>query len=170
MSNKVLDKKFYKYKIIDDVASLGDGTNMSGINLDKSKWKISENNIYELAKYIRTPSNLKGTVQVQEFNPTNGLIYYDSLKYVNDKPNLPIYTRHELGLMDRDELIEICRYYGIDPIHRTDKFLVKFIIEKQKEEEGFKNNVESSVDKKIEAFFIQDSEKPSKKRKQESTN
>lgn len=170
MSNKVLDKKYFKYKIIDDVANLGDGTNISGINIDKTKWRVSENNIYELARYIRTPSNLKGTVQVQEFNPATGYVYYDSLKYVTDKANLPIYTRHELGLMDREELVEICRYYGIDPVHRTDKFLVKFIIEKQKEEEGFRANIEVSVDKKIEAFFIQDSEKPSKKKKQESTN
>lgn len=172
MSNKVLDKKYFKYKIIDDVANLGDGTNISGINIDKTKWRVSENNIYELSRYIRTPSNLKGTVQVQEFNPATGYVYYDSLKYVVEKANLPIYSRDQLGLMDREELVELCRYYGIDTIHKTDKFLVKYIIDKQKEELSFKKDVEVLVDSKIEESFTDTEntesvkiEKSSKKKK-----
>lgn len=133
MTEKVYDRKYYRYKIIDDVPNMGDNCSVEKITLHKSKWSLSENYIYELTSYIRTPNNRKGIVQLQEFNPSNEFVYYDSIKYVTENVKLPIYTRDQLGLMDRDELVEICRYLGIDYIHKPDKYLVKFIVDKQKE-------------------------------------
>jgi hypothetical protein len=144
MTTKVYDRKYYRYKIIDDTVNMGDGTRVGNITLHKTKWTLSDNLMHELTEMIRTPSNLNGYIQVQEFNPSTDYVYYDSIKYVNEKLNFPLYTRDQLGLMDRDELIEICRYMGIEYIHKPDKILVKFIIEKQKQ-----NKLESLDEDKL---------------------
>jgi len=164
MSDKIYDRKYYRYKIIEDVANMGDNTAIGKITLHKTKWITSPNYMYELASYIRTPNNMQGTLQIQEFNPSNEHIYYDSIKYVTEKINLPEYTRDQLGLMDRDELIELCRYYGIDYIHKPDKYLVKFILEKQKER-VLENKEDVSLSNKIENEFKELNIKSVKKKK-----
>ena len=164
MTTKVYDRLYYRYKIIDDVQTIADNSAIGKITVHKSKWILSPNSMYELTPYIRTPSNLEGMLQVQEFNPANEFVYYDSIKYVTEKIDMPDYTRDQLGLMDREELIEICRYLGIDYIHKPDKYLVKFILEKQKDKK-IESKEEVSVSDKIKSEFIDPNLKINKKKK-----
>lgn len=161
---KVYDRLYYRYKIIEDVESVVESSAIGKITVHKSKWTLSPNSMYELTPYIRTPSNLDGILQVQEFNPANEFVYYDSIKYVTQTIDMPEYTRDQLGLMDREELIEICRYLGIDYIHKPDKYLVKFILEKQKDKK-IEIKEEVSVSNKINSEFKDPSLKINKKKK-----
>jgi hypothetical protein len=164
MTQKIYDRTYYRYKIIEDVPNMGDGTSINNITLHKSKWVMFSTQAHELIEFIRTPNNIKGYVQVQEFNPGDDSVSYDSIKYVSAKMDLPLpYTRDELGLMERSELVEICRYMGIDSSHKTDKYLVKFILDKQKEL-LIKNEDSENVDKLISKEF-ENSDKKVKKKK-----
>ena len=142
MSSTIYDRVCYRYKVIDDVVNVTNNCSVNGVSVYKDKWTIYINK-QDLDSQIRTPQNLTGIIQVQEFNPSTNEVYYDSIKYVTENPNFPEYSRMELSVMDRDELIEICRFYGIDYSHKVDKFLVKYILEKQKILFPNKNNVES---------------------------
>lgn len=142
MSSTIYDRVCYKYKLIDDVLGMSNDCNINSVLVRKDKWTTYMNK-QDLDSQIRTPQNPTGIIQVQEFNPSTNEIYYDSIKYVTQKPNFPEYSRMELSVMGRDELIEICRFYGIDYSHKVDKFLVKYILEKQKILFPNKNNVES---------------------------
>lgn len=124
----------HRYKIHPDFEL--ETFNLNGIALSKHSWYKSLKQMDSFASYIRSPQNLgnKGVLIYQTFNPANDKvefteIYYDSSLYLTNKPS--IYSRHQLGIMERPQLIEVFRYYGGDSSNKDEGALIKAIIKAQ---------------------------------------
>ena len=126
--------KCYQY-ILNEYAVDGKGKiipsmQMEGFNLDQKKWLSYHSRVFELEKYIRTKKNPKGMIDYREFRTDDEKVIYDSKSAFDEIPE-KIYSFEDLSLMEKRDIIGICRMYNISMIGKTTKKLIKDILDMQ---------------------------------------
>ena len=123
-----MNRTLTRYKINENEKA--ETKQIAGIKLTRN-WVDYENPLEALSPYIRTKARPHGIIDTQVYSINNQEVLIDSKKVFDSVEK--VYTRQELGLMLRDELIDICLVYGINPVNKADHFLAKMIIQKQNE-------------------------------------
>jgi len=100
---------------------------VDGTNLSQTEWLISRTRIDRLTKHVRSLNNPKGLVEMQEFDPFTGEVYATPAL----TPPTIIYTRDQLGVMTREELLEIAHKLDITTRGAQADMLVRKIIQEQ---------------------------------------
>ena len=106
---------------------------VGGVSLSTSAWVDLSNKREDLSCFVRTKSNPEGFLDFQIYDVTSKIPAFDS-KDIADR-EIKIYTREELSIMTRNELIELAQVYNIDPVNKTDVFLCRLILAQQSNHE-----------------------------------
>jgi len=128
MDTSITGQLRFRYKLNSN--SQSDTMQIAGINLTKS-YRDFDNKCEELNGYIRKKDRPEGVVDYQIYNVADKEAVLDS-KVIFDMID-KIYTREELSIMNRTELIDVCLVYNINPVNKPDSFLAKLILQKQVE-------------------------------------
>lgn len=107
--------KFYKCVI--------DSATPNGITLNKN-WKNFENSKHDKLKiYLRDFNNPNGMIDFEEFIPITGEIL-NSSDYIPFNGNLEsLYSYEDLLLLDKQQLINICKVYNLNYKNLTDQLI-----------------------------------------------
>ena len=129
-SNKTVK---HRYKLADTYSQSSAAFNK--IVLYKDHWVIFDDKKLELESFIKRANNVNGNILYERFLRQEGTgeisIVFSELEYINQKEDLPVYTKEVLAILDREELIQIGRHYSIDPINKPAHVLAKLILEAQ---------------------------------------
>lgn len=128
---------YFRYKLRDDGMAPATRMGVDGTNLSQTQWLVSKFKLDRLTKHVRSLNNPKGLVEMQEFDPFTNEVYATPAL----TPPTVIYTRDQLGVMTRDELLEIAHKLDIMTRGAQADMLVRKIIQEQqnymkKEEQG----------------------------------
>lgn len=123
----------------------GESCSFNGLVVTKTP-KDFDSKLEELDPYIRTKYNPTGMVDYQVINPYSNGSNFDS-KEIFEK-DLKIYSREEIALMNRDEIITICQIYNIPVVNMRTEILAKLILEKQIEAKKYIETVNKKDKKK----------------------
>ena len=124
--NKNAQKHF---KIKDDEKWEKFSTEIQGV-IVRSRWVMHRTKKSQLDAFIRTHENKDGLIDYQLFIPATGQIVEDPT--VKPKTPKSYYRSQDLLVMNREELIEVCKSLGISTKQRTNKVLIRDIMENNK--------------------------------------
>lgn len=119
----------YKYRLNSNWKD-SDSLKLEGVELTR-EWIFFSKKKDSISHHVKTKLNPNGIVDYEEVNPYTQGVYRSSVSEFDKK--LPIYTKDMLDVMKRDDLVEISRVYSIDPVRKTNDFLIKLIIDAQKQ-------------------------------------
>lgn len=118
----------YKYRLNEKCKE--SSRQIVGINLSKN-W-ISYGYKYEqLTPFIRTKFNEDGIVDFEEYDVESKQVFNSSI--TDYEKEVEIHSREALSTMVRKELIPIAKSLQINPVNKSDIFLVREIIKRQSE-------------------------------------
>jgi len=122
----------YRYKLNENWKGPDTNVSVEGINLSRD-WKVFSSKQYKLENRIRNILNPKGIVDVEEYSLDDGSILFSSLPEKIEFNKTIIFKKEELESFDRNRLTKIARFYRIDPIRKTNDFIIRLILQKQRE-------------------------------------
>lgn len=118
---------FYRYRINPEVEI--ESMQIAGIDMNKG-WKDFDRIQDVLTPFIRTKENPDAYLDFETYKPLTKEVLNNSQDYTKISE---IYTRNELLLMDRKQLVEVAKSYNIDPVNKVNDFLLKLIYKAQEE-------------------------------------
>jgi len=126
--------KIYQYTINENAVNVDneflDSLQLEGLSFKRDKWLSHNSRIGNLDRYIKTKMNPTGILDYQEFRTDDEKVMYSSKDAFNEVAD-KIYNFEELSLMDRLEIVNIAKIYNLPLSGKTNKRLVKEILETQ---------------------------------------
>jgi len=118
----------YRYKLNENAKQ--NEQMIADFKLDKS-WKCVYNKQEKLEYFIRTKKNPQGIIDYEELDVDQGNIVVKS-SYETFTKKVKKYTRDQLGLMTRPELVKIAEdLYQMNTFGWNEMFLIKRILDEQ---------------------------------------